>query len=450
MSRTSPHRRLTLLPLAVVTTLLGAAAAPAAPPATAGRALSRAEKAIVAHVDAHAGEARALLERVVNVNSGTQNLAGVREVGGIFTRELEALGFTTRWADGAAFGRAGHLIASRAGKAPALKVLLIGHLDTVFEPDSPFQRFEPLPGDRVRGPGVIDMKGGDVILVQALAALRAAGALDHLQVTVFLTGDEEDSGSPLAAARQELLAAAQGVDVALGFEDGDGKPEHAVVARRGSVDWRLTTGGKPAHSSQIFQPEVGAGAAYEAARILSGFYGELSGEANLTFNPGLLLGGTAAEVAADGVRGTASGKANVVAGKVIVNGDLRTLSPAQLSSAQERMQAIAARHLPGTTAELVFGEGYPPMAPAPGNLELLAMLDQASRDLGLGPVTAVDPRNAGAADVSFVAGTVPRILDALGLKGTGGHTVEETADLATLPAQTKKAALLLYRLGLGR
>ncbi len=445
---------MTLLPLAVVTILLGAAAPPGAPPATGARALSRAEKAIVAHVDAHVGEARALLERVVNVNSGTQNLAGVREVGGIFARELEALGFTTRWADGAAFGRAGHLIATRAGRSPKhsgnRSVLLIGHLDTVFEPDSPFQRFEPLPGGRARGPGVIDMKGGDVILVQALAALRAAGALDRLQVTVFLTGDEEDSGSPLALARQELLAAAQGVDVALGFEDGDGRPEHAVVARRGSVDWRLTTGGKPAHSSQIFQPEVGAGAAYEAARILSGFYGELSGEANLTFNPGLLLGGTAAEVAADGVRGTASGKANVVAGKVIVNGDLRTLSPAQLSSAQARMQAIAARHLPGTTAELVFGEGYPPMAPAPGNLELLAMLDQASRDLGLGPVTAVDPRNAGAADVSFVAGAVPRILDALGLKGTGGHTVEETADLATLPTQTKKAALLLYRLGRGR
>ena len=446
MRDVTPRPHLPLFTL-VFAALLASGAAPAPPPA---RPLSTVETAIVAHVDAHLGEARALLERVVNLNSGTQNLAGVREVGQVFAKELEALGFTTRWANGDAWGRAGHLIATRKGTAPKLKVLLIGHLDTVFEPDSPFQRFEALPGDRARGPGAIDMKGGDVILVQALAALRTAGALDRLDVTVFLTGDEEDSGSPLAAARKDLLEAAQGVDVALGFEDGDGKPEHAVVARRGSVDWRLTAGGKPAHSSQIFQPEVGAGAAYEAARILHGFYDELSGEANLTFNPGLLLGGTAAEVAPDGVRGTASGKANVVAGTVIVNGDLRTLSPEQLQSAQERMKAIAARHLPGTTAELVFGEGYPPMAPAPGNLELLATLDQASRDLGLGPVTAVDPRNAGAADVSFVAGTVPRILDALGLKGTGGHTVEETADLATLPTQTKRAALLLYRLASGQ
>jgi glutamate carboxypeptidase len=437
--------------LAIVAAAVAAAgAAPpggaAAPPAR-GR-LSRPERAIVAHVDAHVGEARALLERVVDINSGTQNFAGVRAVGDVFAQQLQELGFTTRWADGAAWGRAGHLVAARPGRGP--HVLLIGHLDTVFEPDSPFQRYQPLAGDRAHGPGVIDMKGGNVIIVHALAALRAAGLLDGLRVTVFLTGDEEDSGSPLQLARQDLLAAARGVDVALGFEDGDGLPEHAVVARRGSVDWRLTTTGTPAHSSQVFQPEVGAGAAYEAARILHGFYQELASEPNLTFNPGLLVGGTTAELAPNLISGSASGKTNVVAGKVLATGDLRAISPEQLAAAQQRMQAIAARHLPGTSAELVFGEGYPPMAPTAGNLELLALYDQVSRDLGFGPVTAVDPRNAGAADVSFVAATVPRVLDALGLKGTDGHTVDETADLATLPTQTKRAALLLHRIAQGK
>jgi glutamate carboxypeptidase len=442
---TAPPRRLVTSLALVAALVVGTLPAAGAPGAT--RTLDRVEARLVAHVDAHVAEARALLERVVNVNSGTQNHAGVREVGRIFEGELAALGFTTTWADGAPFGRAGHLIAERPGKGP--HVLLIGHLDTVFEVDSPFQRFELLPGDRARGPGIIDMKGGDVILVQALAALRAARALDRLWVTVVLTGDEEDSGTPLAQARRDLLAAASGVDVALGFEDGDGDPRHAVVARRGSVDWRLETSGTPAHSSQIFQPEVGAGAAYEAARILNGFYTELAGEPNLTFSPGLLVGGTTAELAADLVHGSASGKANVVAGRALATGDLRTLSPEQLASAQQRMQAIAGRHLPGTEASLTFGEGYPPMAPASGNLALLAMYDQASRDLGMGEVTAVDPRRAGAADVSFVAATVPRALDALGLKGSGGHTVEETADLATLPMQTKRAALLLYRLARG-
>jgi glutamate carboxypeptidase len=430
----------------VAIALVGAAPpAPAPSPERAAGSLSRAERTLVTHVDAHDREARALLERVIGINSGTHNLTGVREVGRVFEEQLAALGFSVRWADGAAFGRAGHLVATRAGKGP--HVLLIGHLDTVFEADSPFQRWDPLPGDRARGPGIIDMKGGDVILVRALAALRAAGALDRLRVTVVLSGDEEDSGSPLSLARQDLrAAAAEGVDVALGFEDGDGDPRHAVVARRGSVDWRLTTKGTPAHSSQIFQPEVGAGAAYEAARILNGFYEELAREPNLTFSPGLLVGGTTAEITDDGIHGTASGKGNVVAGVTIVNGDLRTLSPEQLTTTQQTMRKIAARNLPGTSAELDFGEGYPPMAPTPGNHELLAMYDQASRDLGLGAVTAVDPRRAGAADVSFVADRVPRVLDALGLKGTGGHTDQETADLATLATQTKKAALLLYRL----
>jgi len=443
---------------ALLGTLLLAPLAAAEPMVAAPPALSRTERAIVAEVDHRNDEALALLERVVNVNSGTHNFAGVREVGKIFAQQLEALGFTTRWADGAGFGRAGHLLAERPGnsgshgksgghKAP--HVLLIGHLDTVFDPDSPFQRFEKLDGNRARGPGVIDMKGGDVVLVHALAALSAAHALDDLHVTVYMGGDEEDSGTPLDLARRDLVEAARGADVALGFEDGDGVAEHAVVVRRGAVDWTLRTTGTPAHSSQIFQPEIGAGAIYEAAHVLDAFYNALSREPNLTFNPGMIVGGTTAELAADATHAQASGKTNVVAGTVVVNGDLRTISPEQLAQAKARMQEILTDELPGTTAQLTFGDGYPPMAATPGNLALLAMLDQASRDLGLGPVTAVNPRNAGAADVSFVAAAVPRCLDALGMKGTGGHTVEETGELGALRPQTQKAALLLYRLGRG-
>jgi glutamate carboxypeptidase len=99
-----------------------------------------------------------------------------------------------------------------------------------------------------------------------------------------------------------------------------------------------------------------------------------------------------------------------------------------------------------TTAAITFDEGYPPLTPTNGNRKLLAMYDQASRDVGAGTVTAVDPDRAGAADVSFVAAHVPMILDGIGLMGDGGHTVNETAALTTLPSQTKRAAQLLYRL----
>lgn len=405
------------------------------------------ERTIVEQVDAHNADGLALLERVVNINSGSQNFKGVREVGKVFAAEFDALGFTTRWVDGAAFKRAGHLVADHPGTGP--RILLIGHLDTVFEPGSPFQTFERLDGNTARGPGIIDMKGGDVIIVQALKALQAAGALKTMNVVVVMTGDEEDSGDPLSRAREPLIAAARGADVAIGFEDGPADPKLAVTARRGTTGWEVRVKGTPAHSSQIFREDIGYGAAYEMARILNAFRERMAGEAHLTFNPGVMLGGTSVDFDPVQLRGTAFGKTNVVAEHAVVSGDLRTLSPEQLEKSMSTMKEIVGQSLQGTSATIRFDEGYPPMAPTEGNAKLLALYDKASRDLGTGSVTAVSPDRAGAADVSFVAGHVPMILDGVGLMGSDDHTVKETADLATLPSQTKRAALLLYRIANG-
>jgi glutamate carboxypeptidase len=276
--------------------------------------------------------------------------------------------------------------------------------------------------------------------------LQAVGALDDLQITVVLIGDEESSGSPLSEARQVLLEAADAADVALGFEDGDGNPTTAVIARRGYTGWQLVVSGTPAHSSQIFSEGIGGGAAFEMARILDGFRRELEGERYLTFNPGVVLAGTRVDYDDGHSKGEAFGKANVIAERSVASGDLRTLTPDQLESAKSRMRKIVLRHLPGTSAEIEFTDGYPPMAPTDGNRRLLSLYDQASRDLGFGPVKAVDPGDAGAADISFTAGRVAMALDGLGLMGTGGHTVEETADLTTLASQAQRAALLMYRL----
>jgi glutamate carboxypeptidase len=433
------------------TTALAAAAtlAPISATLSAMPKLSRAEQKIVRYADDHNAEALALLRRAVDINSGTMNFEGVRRVAELFRAELEHLGFETRWVDGAAFGRAGQLLGTRtarAGGAAPLRVLLIGHLDTVFEKDSPFQRFEALPNGHARGPGVIDMKGGDVVMLQALKALEAAGALDRIRVTVYLAGDEEKSGHPLSLARQALVEAASHSDYALGFEDGPGRPELAVVARRGDTNWTLRTTGHPAHSSQIFQDDVGAGAIYEAARILDGFYRHMSGQKFLTFSPGVVVGGTSVEYDPSESRGSAFGKDNVVADSAAVEGDLRTISPEQLASAEKQMQQIVADHLPHTGAALAFQDGYPPMAPTPGNQKLLALYSRASEDLGLGPVAAGDPMKAGAADIAFASPHVKAALDGIGLMGTDDHTEKETADLRTLPSQTKRAALLLLRL----
>ncbi len=420
-----------------------------APMSDAASPLSASERKLAAFVDAHNGEAEALLERAVNVNSGTMNFDGVREVGRIFRAELDALGLATRWVDGAAFHRAGHLIAEHAPKNSnprAPRLLLIGHLDTVFEKDSPFQKLERLPGGKARGPGVIDMKGGDVVMIHALEALRAAGALDRMSVAVIMTGDEEKAGDPLSVARKELVELAKRSDVAIGFEDGSGKSTEAIVARRGSSDWIVRAKGTPAHSSQIFREDVGSGAIFEIARILDQFQKTLAGEKYLTFSPGVIVGGTTATLDKSQNRGSAFGKSNVVAGEASVEGDIRTVSPEQLASAKARMREIVGAHLPNTDASIEFDDGYPPMAPADGNRKLLALYDHASRDLGLGGVAATDPMGAGAADVAFAAGNVKMAIDGVGLMGTDDHTDRETADLATLPSQTKRAAILLYRL----
>jgi glutamate carboxypeptidase len=406
--------------------------------------LSPAERVVARTVDAEYTRTLALLQRIVDINSGTMNFAGVRRVADVLRAELDSLGFTTRWIDGASFHRAGHLVAEHLGPGP--KLLLISHLDTVFEPSSPFQHFERLNDSTARGPGVIDMKGGDVIIVAALRALRAAGLLDSLNVTVVYDGDEEDAGTPLGEARRALMDAAQGAVAAIGFEDGPGDPHVAVIARRGDESWTLRASGTPAHSSQIFTPDVGAGAVYEVSRVLSEFYRKLAGEPYLTFNPGLALGGTTVALDSTAIRGSAEGKTNVVAAEMTVTGDLRTISPEQLAHAKQAMQSIVGRHLPHTTATLTFDPGYPPMAPTPGNRQLLALYDRASRDLGLWPVTAADPAKAGAADVSFVAALVPMKIDGVGLSGHDDHTTGETADLSMLPVQTKRAAILLHRL----
>jgi glutamate carboxypeptidase len=406
------------------------------------------ERALADHVDAHNAEGLALLERVVNINSGTQNLAGVREVGAIFRAELDALGFKTRWVAQDEVKRAGHLVADHPGRGP--RILLIGHLDTVFEPDSPFQKFERIDATTARGPGIIDMKGGDVVIIQALKALHAAGRLKDMNVIVVMTGDEEDPGLPLSKAREALVGAAKGADYAIGFEDGDGDPAHGVVARRGTTEWKLTVTGATGHSSQIFNAQFGYGAIFETARILDTIRQKLAGQPHLTFNPAAIVGGTTVEMDVVQGRGTAFGKTNVIPARVVVTGDLRGVTLEQFRNAEEVMRAAAAGVAPPVRAEIVFEEGYPPLAPAPGNQALLDLYDRASRDLGLGPVTAVSPDKAGAADVAFVAQHVSAVIDAVGLKGHDDHSPGETADLSTLPMQTKRAALLLARLAQGR
>jgi glutamate carboxypeptidase len=408
--------------------------------------LSPAEQRITDEVKAWQLDAIKLLEQSARINSGTYNLAGVRAVGEVYRKELEALGFKTAWIDMPGdMKRAGHLVANRSGKQ-GKRLLLLGHLDTVFEPDAPAPLWERESETSARGQGVGDMKGGNVVAIAALRALHRAGALDNTTITIVLTGDEEEAGHPREISRRDMIELAKRSDVALSFEGAITGPDGqamATVGRRATAAFDLDVKGRQGHSQGVFGT-AGFGAVYETARILDGFRRQVV-EPGLTFNPGVILGGTDVSFDEANVKGVAAGKTNVIANTVTVRSDLRYLDYAQRDRAQARMREIVAQSLPGTSATISFRDSYPPMAVTPGNLKLLELYSQASMDAGLGTVGAVPPTARGAGDIQFVAPLIDS-LDGLGASGGAAHSPNERVDLTSLERSAIRAALLMYRL----
>ncbi|MCF8471744.1 MAG: M20/M25/M40 family metallo-hydrolase [Sphingomonadaceae bacterium] len=411
--------------------------------------LSATETKMVATVDAEYERSITLLEKLVNQNSGTMNFPGVKTVGEMMRTELEPLGFKVEWIDMAKAGRSGHLVATKSGKKGMKKLLLIAHLDTVFEADSPFQTFVR-NGEQAVGPGAGDDKGGMVVIVSALRAMQAAGALKDANIEIHMTGDEEDAGDPIDVTRAPLIAAGKTADVALDFEglSIDNGKDMGVISRRSSNSWKLEVSGVTGHSSLIFDATYGDGAAFELARILHRFRLELP-EPNLTFNVGLVAGGQEVNVDTDGVRVSAKGKTNIIPGLAIARGDFRTLSEEQSARVREKMLAIVSASAPKTKATISFDPGsYPAMAPTEGNKALLARLNTVNRDLGLTEQPVLDPLKRGAGDISFVANDVDGLVG-LGVYSKGDHAPGETVDLASIKRQAKRAAILMARLARG-
>lgn len=392
--------------------------------------------AISEYVDANLEDAIALLEQTVNIESPTENLSGVKQVGMAFRNEFDSLGFSTNWIEmPAEMNRAGHLTAEKKG-GTGKRILLIGHLDTVLSGE----KFR-LAENEMFGSGVLDMKAGNVILYYALKTLHALGALENASINVILTGDEENGGKPTQISRRELLAFAERSDFALCFENGE--KNLATVARRGFNEWRVEITAKTGHSSQIFRENIGAGAIFEAVRIVNRFYEFSNSEEYLTINPAVIAGG--AEVEVGEREATAVGKSNVVPAKVFLRGDFRFISPEQKEKTRAKMREIAADNLPGTTAHITFKDGIPAMPPTDENHALLEHLSAVSQELDFGKIEAQNPGERGAGDISHVAHLLP-CLDGLGAMGGKAHARGEYVDLETFPEQIKRAALLIYRL----
>jgi glutamate carboxypeptidase len=442
-------RSLSIALLMLSISAMSRAQSPANPPT-----LSPVEQKIASSIDAHIATDQALLQQIVDINSGTMHLAGVEAVKDVLAPKFESLGFHVRWVPmQAATARAGDLIAEHpcpqgAGKC-GKRILLIGHMDTVFEPSSSFQKYSIVPnteGKVATGPGTSDMKGGLVIMLAALSAMLEAGALNNAEIRVVLSGDEERTGSPIGLARRDMIEAAKQSDVALEFEPSvrlNGQ-DTVSLGRRSSTTWHLEASGFSGHSSQIFGDRLGYGAIFELTRILDAFRRELP-EEGLTFSPGLILGGATAESNADSTGGSATGKANVIAPAAIATGDIRTLNNDQTQRVEAKMQAIVAAHLPKTNAKITFDEGYPAMAVTPAGKELFSQWSSISVALGLGPVLEGGPMTRGAGDIAFVAPFIPGLVG-VGMLGEGAHAEGEKAYLDSLAPQAKRNAILMERL----
>jgi glutamate carboxypeptidase len=425
--------------------------------ANTAQGLTKEEQQVMAWIDAHMPQAIELLKESVNINSGTLNIAGVKKVGALFAKEFEKAGFTTEWvAMPDSIKRAGHLVASRRAAATSTKssskspikkgkrLFLIGHLDTVFEPDMPANPFTMLNDSTATGQGVNDMKGGDVVVIMALQALEQAGLLKNTDITAYFTGDEEHAGYPREVTRGDFINRAKQADIALAFEGANGL-NSVATGRRGASGWRLDVTGKTGHSSGVFTPSAGYGAIYEAARILNQFRETLSTEKYLTFNPGIIIGGSDIEYNDATSKGAAIAKTNIISPAVTVTGDLRFLTEDQKDRARVKMKEIVAQNLAQTSAKISFVDGIPSMAPTEGNNQVLSVINSISMDMGAGATVAGDPGSRGAGDISYVAAYVD-CIDGLGASGRGAHAPGETIHLNQLPFLIKRAALTIYRL----
>jgi glutamate carboxypeptidase len=423
---------------------LFAAVAAALTSSPAFAALSPAEQVMIRTVDAEQQRTVAMLQRWVDQNSGTMNKAGVVAVRDMIAPELTALGFKTQWIDMGAVDRAGHLVARHVGSRHGKRLLLIGHLDTVFEPDSPFQRWVR-EGDKAQGPGSGDDKGGDAVIIAALRAMQSAGTLKDANITVFLTGDEEDAGRPLAISRRDLESEGRKADVALDFEDlaVENGGDMGSTARRSAGSWTLTVSGRSAHSAGVGAGDYGA--IYELARIIDQFRRELP-EDKLTYNVGLVGGGQTATLDPEKIRLQATGKTNIIAATAVARGDLRAISQDQIDRVEAKMRAVVAQSLAGAHAEISFDPDiYPPMPPTEGNRAILAQLNGVNRDMGLPEMGELDASKRGAGDISFVAAEVSG-LAGLGPSSSGSHAPGETVDIPSIFKQAKRAAILMSRL----
>lgn len=378
--------------------------------------------ALLSFAGARSSDFLADLEHLVGIDSGSRDVGGLVEVARWARRRLLGMGFDVELVpvsdrEGAPLGPV--VVARRPGRGR--RVLLLAHMDTVFPKGTAAARPLRVDGSRALGPGVCDDKGGLLAGLHAVEALDAVALGDSAQITVVLTPDEE-IGSPGSRALLEQVAAE--ADVALCLE-GARENGDLVGARKGVADLHLRLTGRAAHAG--VEPDRGASAAVEAARLtleLSALDGSRPG---LTSNVGVIRSGT---------------RPNVVASEALVVAEVRASTMDDLQHAIDHVRERVDDPSRGVRVELDVREVTAPLEPTPASADLAVHAASVAAELGLSVRAAA---TGGVSDANLIAATGCPTLDGLGPVGGDDHGESEWLDLRSAPERIALLAGLIVR-----
>ncbi|MGV9904303.1 M20 family metallopeptidase [Streptomyces sp. NPDC003388] len=382
---------------------------------------------------ARAQETRFLeeLAELVAIDSGSYSPAGINRVADIVGQRLRATGFDTRRVSPPPVGTrpTGDLVVARKKGSLSVadggrRILLVAHMDTVFEDGTAAARPFAVVGSHARGPGVSDDKGGLVAGLTALRVLEDAGFHEYAEL-VFLAVPDEEIGSP--ASRPLTEETARGMHYALALEcareNGD-----VVIARKGVADFRLTVTGRAAHAG--IEPERGANAALEAAHLTVALQGLNGRWDDVTVNVGMVHAGT---------------RINIVCPEAELHVEVRSATTRGIRQARQAIGEIAARPaVAGTTVTVEQLDLCPPMEDTDASREILRAARSIGEELGLSIGAAT---TGGVGDANLIAGVGVPVLDGLGPVGGGDHSPQEWLDTTTVVTRVALLASLIAELG---
>ena len=384
-------------------------------------------KQILDRAERQQADALKLWERLVNIDSGTGNEEGLRDVGAIAADELKRLGAAVELVPALKPAVGDNVVAVLNGTGKG-KILLMAHMDTVFAKGTAAARPFRVDGTRAYGPGVSDDKGGIVAIVGVLKILRGLNFKDYARITILLNSNEE-TGSRGTRALIEKLAKEH--DVALNLESGR-EPDGLVIRRKGSARLTIEVKGRASHAGG--SPEQGRNAAMELAHQVMQIAKLGNPDKQTTVNVTVLQSGD---------------RANIIPDLATAQADVRALVTDEFDRVEREAAALAKNNklIPDTVVTTTLNRGFPVMDRNPETDRLAAMAQSIYAEIGR---TLRLESSGGAADSSLSAGVFTPSLDGLGLIGANAHTDREYADVSSIVPRFYLLTRMMMELGKGK